>query len=348
MEGVKDKKGEKEEMRPPSPSGPSGSSATHIKPRKHKRIRRACDDCRSRKIKCDGKSLCLSCEEGGRGESSALLISTLSWIQQTLIDTECTYNLKLKRRHLPPLYVEELENKLKGLEGESQALKSILLSIFPEVDLEDPEAKTIIERKILEGRQRAEKTQRKEGAVTPSRATKTPESIPNTEELLETMVEATGRLEIDSQGHHEYHGDFAGLAFLDQIGERCSQLLGTNLSTQGYFSHSSLGKAFGSARLSLVGLNANSMNMFHLPPRPIAERLTSIALNDALSLMNVIHLPTFNGLLAQIYSVNPGSYSSVEESFLPLLYVTLAIGELFDGDLPSQEGPMSSLENMKG
>lgn len=42
--------------------------AAQVKPHKRRRITRACDDCRRKKIKCDGKQPCSSCAEFNAGK----------------------------------------------------------------------------------------------------------------------------------------------------------------------------------------------------------------------------------------------------------------------------------------
>ncbi|KAF4611356.1 hypothetical protein G7Y89_g15657 [Cudoniella acicularis] len=264
---------------------------------------------------------------------------------------KCTYDLKRKSRYKGPMYVEELEEKISLLRDESQKLKSLLSAIFPEIRMEDRDAIEALRMRLLEEKT-SPSTVGGEGKWTPRRASSGITESPSMDEGLETMTEATGRLDVDGQGRCEYHGDFAGLAFLHQIGERCSQLLQVNSSAKpGAFSHLPLRQAFASVGLSSIGSSRlDSKTMFQLPSRAEAQRLAKIAFNDASCLMTFIHVPSFDKLLDRIYSVNPGDYTSVEESFLPLLYITMAVGELFSsGGLQNQGGaPMTSLAQMKG
>jgi hypothetical protein len=46
-------------------------------------------------------------------------------------------------------------------------------------------------------------------------------------------------------------------------------------------------------------------------------------------MMNFIHQPSFDRLLHRVYHIGTENFTLEEESFLPLLYMTLAIGELF-------------------
>jgi hypothetical protein len=247
------------------------------------------------------------------------------------------------------MYIEELEQQIKSQDCKLKQLRSVLSVIFPQKSIDDLEAVEEIQKWVLEERQPQFPQLDETTQLFPKQHAKNHlETLPNGNELLETMIEATGRLDIDGQGHCEYHGDFAGLAFLHQIGERCSQLMDANFEKKEVFSHLPLRQVFASKRLSLRGSIVDSTSMFHLPSRATAQHLTKVALEDASCLMNFSHIPSFNKLLDRIYSVQPEDYSVVEESFLPLLYVTLAIGELFVGGQQSQGGSASSVEQMKG
>jgi hypothetical protein len=43
-----------------------------LRPRKRRRTRKACDDCRRRKVKCDGASPCKACVDFGEGTLSSV------------------------------------------------------------------------------------------------------------------------------------------------------------------------------------------------------------------------------------------------------------------------------------
>lgn len=69
------------------------------------RVSQACDRCRIKKIKCDGKRPCHNCAK---------------------INFECKTSDKLTRRAFPKGYTENLERKLKELEEENKSLKDKL------------------------------------------------------------------------------------------------------------------------------------------------------------------------------------------------------------------------------
>ncbi|RMZ88666.1 hypothetical protein DV736_g4116, partial [Chaetothyriales sp. CBS 134916] len=90
----------------------SGSDAKAQLPiQKRRRVTRACDECRRKKIKCDGKQPCTHC---------------------TVYSYDCTYDQPSNRRRNPaPQYIEALEQRL-------QKAEAILRKVLPDLNLDDP------------------------------------------------------------------------------------------------------------------------------------------------------------------------------------------------------------------
>lgn len=147
------------------------------------------------------------------------------------------------------------------------------------------------------------------------------------EGLLETMVDNSGCLDRDDQGHWDYHGHTSGVIFARR-----------------------LRKQLGAAELPIARSRAMSQMLespksvsdspqdtplpptHDLPPRAVARRLCHNALDDACSLMRFVHEPTFFASLERIYDVSPEQYSNDENSFLPLFHIVMAVGCLFSDD----------------
>lgn len=164
-------------------------------------------------------------------------------------------------------------------------------------------------------------------------------------ELVDTMIEATDRLAIDGRGRCDYLGDFAGLAFLDRISERCCQLLNRNMEKD------ISSKLFPSQDLSPLCLERHLLATSRtklLPPKTVATYLTGIAIGDACCLLRFIHQPTFEDQLDRIYDLSPEQYNPEDEAFLGLLYTTLAIGEIFAGKSPGVNEAPENADEPKG
>lgn len=245
---------------------------------------------------------------------------------------ECSYNKHRKSRYRGPAYIEELERKISMLQSESSNLKSILSILIPDVNMEDMDALKSLRLTLMDEIANIS-TSREVVKGCPEAHLNVVANSSKTDELLGVMTEATGKLSFDDQGHCEYHGDFAGLSFLRKISERCWQLLDADFTKSEAMG---LPQAFLSEGIPVRSSKLDFMKGSYLPPRITAQRLTEIALNEASLLMVFIDFPSFTNLLGRVYSVNPGHYLADEEAFLPLLYVTLAIGELYSGSRPDQ------------
>ncbi|KAJ5620096.1 hypothetical protein N7510_004080 [Penicillium lagena] len=93
-------------------SPPSSMTSQPEPLRKRRRTCRACDECRRKKIKCDGKQPCTHC---------------------TVHSYECTYDHPSSRRHnTTPQYVEALETRL-------QKAEILLRAALPDVNLDGPQ-----------------------------------------------------------------------------------------------------------------------------------------------------------------------------------------------------------------
>ncbi|CAG8981788.1 hypothetical protein HYALB_00004731 [Hymenoscyphus albidus] len=99
-------------------SGTPISQTPRVNPlQKRRRVTRACDECRRKKIKCDGKQPCTHC---------------------TVYSYDCSYDQPSNRRRNPaPQYIESLEKRL-------QKAEVLLRTFLPDVDLDDPNIDAII------------------------------------------------------------------------------------------------------------------------------------------------------------------------------------------------------------
>jgi len=248
------------------------------------------------------------------------------------------------------MYIEELEEQNALLRGESQKLKCILSDLFPQLSMEDKGNIEALRTRVLDEKitNPSPATSSFEEKSTPTKSIREVAVASSNNQSLEIMVEATEKVFIDSQGHCQYHGDFAGLAFLHQIGERCSQLLCSNSASPQRIFHLPFRQAFASENISSPSTRLDSRYLCPLPPKATAQRLTKSAFEDASCLLNFIHVPHFAQFLDRVYSTDPRDFTRAGETFLPLLYVAMAVGELFSGDSQKEGAPVTRFEQMKG
>jgi hypothetical protein len=155
------------------------------------------------------------------------------------------------------------------------------------------------------------------------------EDIP-TDAQLESMVRSTGQLDLDEQGHLEYHGHSSGLSFVKRMREQLGDMMGPEgRGTPFVKSTRPLSQVFDSPRSAT---DSPWDNGFELPSKEEARTLCDIAVEDAGSLLRVVHYPSFLKQLDNIYEISNDHYGNEENVFLPLLYSVMALGTLFARD----------------
>ncbi|KAK6510341.1 hypothetical protein TWF506_009457 [Arthrobotrys conoides] len=282
-----------------TPKAPTSSSSSNpVKPvplQKRRRVTRACDCCRRKKIKCDGLQPCTHC---------------------SVYSYECTYDQPSNRRRNPtPQYIEALEGRL-------QRLDSFFKSVLPDMDVDHPS----FEAETLPQVQEAVKT----AMSKPFPPTAAPDHPHDQEALLETMVEATGRLDLDESGRLDFHGHSSGFTYLNKLREQFGDLLGPEVGTTTLLRLRPFRPLPEPTRSNTGSPSSNYLlDTVPLPPRETARELTNSCLGEALLLFRFIHRPTFDSLSDRLYSRDFEEYGNEEHSFLPVFYLVLAIGCVF-------------------
>ncbi|XPT04236.1 Gypsy retrotransposon integrase-like protein 1 [Ascochyta lentis] len=271
---------------------------------KRRRVTRACDECRRKKIKCDGKQPCTHC---------------------TVYSYGTTYDQPSnRRRNATPQYIEALESQLKRA-------KALLHVVFPTIDLNDPSIDVHLQNGLL--------PQLPVAAPRPPVMPTDPRlshhhANPQVEEAadshLEAMVKATGQLDLDEEGNWDYHGHSSGLSFmrgLRQFGDMFQVPPDSSPSLK--HRNMSVDPPSPSSIRSLAASSTALPSGTELPSKKEAISLCENAIIDAGAMQRVVHLPTFHKQLDRMYEIPTENYTNAENSFLPLLYAVLALGKLF-------------------
>lgn len=146
------------------------------------------------------------------------------------------------------------------------------------------------------------------------------------ESLLETMVDNSGCLDLDDQGHWDYHGHSSGLIFI----RRLRKQLGSSAFQSALPQTRPMPQMLESPKSTLESpQDSNLVPTQDLPSREVARRLCHNALEVGCALMRFVHEPSFFALLDRIYDTPPEQFTNEENSFLPLLYIVIAVGCLF-------------------
>ena len=148
---------------------------------------------------------------------------------------------------------------------------------------------------------------------------------------IQPMVERVGTLDLDDQGHWDYHGHSSGYAFMRkfraQFGEQFLPASKPRVNPK-QRNISQMLESPRSAQSSEFEGNMSTAAM-DLPPREAAIELCRSTLDDCCALMKPLHRPTFFRRLHSIYDTDPDQYTNEQMKFLPLLYVVMALGFLF-------------------
>ncbi|XP_014560655.1 hypothetical protein COCVIDRAFT_34294 [Bipolaris victoriae FI3] len=271
-------------------------------PQKRRRVTRACDECRRKKIKCDGKQPCTHC---------------------TVYSYGITYDQPSnRRRNATPQYIEALESQLKRA-------KALLQVVLPTVDLNDPAIDAHLQNGLLP--QLPQAAPRLPVMPMESRAPHhhvplQNEDVPDSH--LEAMVKATGQLDLDEEGNWDYQGHSSGLSFMRGLRQFDDMFQILPDASPSFKQRTMSYDASSPSALSIAGSTSSAINVA-LPSKEEARTLCDNAIIQYTAMLRVVHLPTFYEQMERVYKVAPENYGSAETSFLPLLFAVLALGTLY-------------------
>jgi hypothetical protein len=229
-----------------------------------------------------------------------------------------------RRRNATPQYIETLESQLKRA-------KAVLNVVFPTMDLNDLSIDAHLQNSLLPPRSTVAPAPSLR-SIEPHMATSQefPMADVAADHCLEAMVKATGQLDLDEEGHWDYHGHSSGVSFmrgLRNFGE-LFQIPADSPPSLKYQSSSQTPSSPNSTQ-SFAGSAGTLPTAADLPDKVEARMLCDNAILDASAILRVVHLPTFYKQLDNIYDKVPEEYGDLEHSFLPLLFAVLSLGKLF-------------------
>ena len=211
-------------------------------------------------------------------------------------------------------------------------------SVYPAVDLDDPtlDERLAIDSEAIRNSRKADKRR--------SAARSSLNGLQNgpdgeKDSMLESMVQDTGSLDLDDDGHWDFYGHSSSRAFLRKMREQFGDLIGmaepVGMSQQASREQqpqllSPSSSSVNSPRFS--GMPSTS----ELPTKECAINLCRNALDDACAILRFVHQPTFYAMVDRVYDRRPEDLGSEELKFIPLLYSTLALGSLFATDEESE------------
>jgi hypothetical protein len=272
---------------------------------KRRRVTRACDECRRKKIKCDGKQPCTHC---------------------SVYSYECTYDKPSNRRRNPaPQYIEALEGRL-------QRAETLLRKFMPDVDLADPNLDPAIQQEFSN---REKQRSGQNGKQRSSQPSSSGGSDPNPNEAqLTSMIDSIGQLDMDDRGGWDFHGISSGAVFLRRMKEHFRGMLGP-VTKVPFMPRSE--RSAGLANLDSPSPAPNSpfstataASPLELPPKEVTQSLCYYSLSCATCLVRIIHVPSFHEKLEKIYERPLDNLTSEETHFLGLVFSILALGCMYN------------------
>lgn len=292
-------------------SGPHGhraesfSETPSVPLQKRRRVTRACDECRRKKIKCDGKQPCTHCQ---------------------VYSYDCTYDKPSNRRRNPaPQYIEALENKLSRAE-------TLLRKFMPDVDLNDPSLDPAVQQEF-----RIREQARIRAAAAKGKQTGSSSSL---DAQLHSMIETAGQLDLDEKGDYDFHGTSSGSVFFKRMKEHFRGLLGRDYQIP--FLPRPPRPA---GVLTLDSPRSSSISRaspgpvvptYDLPPKERALALCSESLNNATCLLRIVHIPSFYKMLDELYERRADMFGTEDKRGLALAYSVMALGCMYN--IPEDDG----------
>ncbi|KAK8058983.1 Activator of stress protein 1 [Apiospora phragmitis] len=269
---------------------------------KRRRVTRACDECRRKKIKCDGKQPCTHCQ---------------------VYSYECTYDKPSNRRRNPaPQYIEALESKL-------QRAEMLLRKFMPDVDLNDPSLDPSVQQEF---RMRDKARTQRQRLVLDDTSSSSSSMLSG---QLMSMIPTLGSLDLNDKGDYDFHGVSSGAVFFRRMKDHFRTLLGRDyqapLHARGRRSGNILG--LDSPRSSMSSrwdMPTTSTNIYDMPPLEVARTLCNYSLNYATCLLRIVHIPSFLAMLESLYAKPTHEYDREDNKNLALAYSVMALGCLYN------------------
>lgn len=314
-------------------SGQENASVAQLQ--KRRRVTRACDECRRKKIKCDGRQPCTHCTVYSYGIAQPVLLSHSTPL--LIVTPDCTYDQPSHRRRNPaPVFLEAMEQKMRRAER-------IVQLLFPGLSLDDPKFDELLQHGRVPEADRAAVHAKLDASHALQKSDVAAQDGQDTN--LESMVRSTGSLDLDESGNWDYYGSSSGLNFLRRMGEEFAEIVrpdkAGNIVGRRDHQFTEEDRILKAQKMSHVMMRSPKSPLGDtrspttdsqtdrdgstdgLPTRQIARKLCEYALDDACAIICPVHQPSFYKSFDRIYDSPPDKYENQDHRFLPLLYSTL-------------------------
>ena len=221
---------------------------------------------------------------------------------------------------------------MEALEARLERAEALLKTFLPDMNLEDTKhdvsatkhTQAPFKKEPLED----DHTNFAISSETPSAAQRS-----ESEAMLESMIDNTGALDVDDEGHYDFYGTSSGIVFFRCLRDQFGDLMGKaeGYGIQGLKSKKPQSQTHSprSEGSSATPVETPTTSKDDLPHKDCARILCKSALDDACALLRFVHQPTFWASFDRVYELSSNHYGDEEMRFLPLFYSVLAVGALF-------------------
>lgn len=141
---------------------------------------------------------------------------------------------------------------------------------------------------------------------------------------LEIALDGADQLDVDDDGHHDFHGHSSGFAFLAEMRHKYEDLLSPDAESRTTVeTPPEMPQIFDPRQPFTIPVAFVPPT---LPSRATAEELVESALEYVCALSRTVHRPTFDAMFKRVYDLGPAKHKTQELRFLPLLYAVMAVG----------------------
>ncbi|SZF05710.1 unnamed protein product [Blumeria hordei] len=276
------------------------TTQSSTQPSKRRRISRACDECRKRKIKCDGISPCGNCTSYYLG---------------------CTYCKPSNRQKRPSqkesdqlqVQYREALDKLAVLAPEMDLTRFTEGILTPEFEIDIHSSDDL--QTCTSPKSDAQESPNTNHSVTPE----------HQEEMVRPGDDSNGLTSHSEVVNWEFRGDSSGVSSLLHIRDHVNNDLREYISTPSSY----LTFDLYSSDLSPIRLDQSPnkpCGLGDLPPFETAKALCEAAFSEIKIIYCFIHLPTFYQMLSEVYTISSDNLIDGNEQHLNLLFSVLALG----------------------
>jgi len=164
------------------------------------------------------------------------------------------------------------------------------------------------------------------------------------------MMDSYGQLTMSSNGREDrdFYGAASGLAWIQKTG---GYFKNSKSSNSGESTGNEDDEANSSAAVQLFDAPLPPKHAMHvddpvaqlLPSRKITTKLLHTVFTQVYPMFHFLCEKSFHESTDRIYQMDPSEYQERDQSFLPLLYLVVALGHLFSKEMHDSRGCRASI-----